>query len=335
MPKIKIFLWQLCHNSLPSRGTLLRRGLQLDPTCPACLSDLEDTDHIFLHCPMVRQIWDLATEHQWLPRMPFPSSTTTVRDHLHDLASQKFPHLSRVVLLLWSIWKSRNALVFKHDTPKPMGTLLRAKRSWAEWKLRNSTFSSSLSSHSSQHSLHPHHHPTHPIQYIRWRAPAGGAVKINCDGAKSPTGASAGFVIRSWTGELLRAGSRFLEQAPILVAEATAVRDGLIAALEAGYRRVEVESDNQVVIGAIQGRIKPPWRIATLIEDIGNLARRCEVVLFHHTYREGNRAADWMAKYGSHIRSTSLTLFHYPPSREFQCILADDYLGRSLARVTT
>ena len=66
MPKIKVFLWQLCHNSLPSRGTLFRRGLQLDPTCPACLNDIEDTDHIFLHCPMARQIWDMAAAHQWL-----------------------------------------------------------------------------------------------------------------------------------------------------------------------------------------------------------------------------------------------------------------------------
>ena len=132
MPKIKVFLWQLCHNSLPSRGTLFRRGLQLDPTCPACLNDVEDTDHIFLHCPMARHIWDLAVMHQWLPLFPFSSSIMSLRDQLHELALQKFPHLSRIVLLLWSIWKSRNALIFKNDTPKPMGMLLRAKRSWAE-----------------------------------------------------------------------------------------------------------------------------------------------------------------------------------------------------------
>jgi len=43
---------------------------------------------------------------------------------------------------------------------------------------------------------------------------------------------------------MLLAGTRFLEHAPILVAEATAVRDGIIAALEAGYRRIAVEGDN-------------------------------------------------------------------------------------------
>jgi len=192
-----------------------------------------------------------------------------------------------------------------------MGTLLRAKRSWAEWKLRTSKFPT-FSSPSSQPSLQRHQHPK-SIQFIRWKSPEGGAVKINCDGAKSPNGASAGFVIRSWTGQMLLAGARFIEQAPILVAEATAVRDGLIAALEAGYRRIAVEGDNHVVISAIQAQIKPPWKIATIIQDIRNLSKGCEDISFNHIYREGNMAADWIAKYGSSVRSISLTIFHYPP----------------------
>ena len=81
---------------------------------------------------------------------------------------------------------------------------------------------------------------------------------------------------------MLLAGARFLEQAPILVAEATAVRDGLIAALEAGYRRIEVEGDNQVVISATQARITPPWQIATIIEDIWNLSKGCGDISFKH-----------------------------------------------------
>ena len=133
---------------------------------------------------------------------------------------------------------------------------------------------------------------------------------------------------------MILAGTCFLEHAPILVAEATAVRDGIITALEAGYRRIAVEGDNQIVISAIQSRIKPPWQIASIIEDIKNLSKGCEDISFTHIYREGNRAADWIAKHGSSIRSISLTLFHYPPSRELQCILTDDYLGRSLARET-
>jgi len=214
-----------------------------------------------------------------------------------------------------------------------MGTLLRAKRSWAEWKLRTSHPSSSTTSVSPSYLPHNHHHSSN--YFIRWHSPAGGAVKINCDGTKSHRGTSAGFVIRTWKGGFVLAGTRYLEQAPILVAEAVAVRDGLKSALEAGYHHIEIEGDNQVVLNAIQGRITPPWQISTLIADIKNLAAGCEEISFKHVYREANMAADWVAKYGCVIRSPSLTCFSSSPSREFLFILIDDNLGRSLVRGTT
>jgi len=214
-----------------------------------------------------------------------------------------------------------------------MGTLLRAKRSWAEWKLRNSH---PLNLPSPPfHSHIPKQGRSSTINLIRWQLPAGGAVKLNCDGAKSSRGASAGFVLRSWMGSFIMAGTRYLAHAPILVAEVTAIRDGLKAALEAGYRHIEVEGDNQIVINAIQGRILPPWRIAPIIEDIKNLSQGCFDISFKHIYREGNMAADWVAKYGCTLQSFSVTFFLYPPSREFIFILADDNLGRSLERGTT
>jgi len=100
MPKIKIFLWQLCHNALPSRGTLLRRGLQIDPLCSTCFADIEDLDHIFRHCPMAHKVWDMAVAHQWLPNIPFHHPGSSLREELHLLAHNQYPRLSRVVLLL-------------------------------------------------------------------------------------------------------------------------------------------------------------------------------------------------------------------------------------------
>ena len=139
MPKVKIFLWQLCHKALPSKGTLLRRGVQLDPLCPACNSEIEYTDHIFLHCPMTQKVWELAVTHQWIPTLPFAHAVSSLHEELHGLSLNRHPRLSRIVILLWSIWKSRNALIFRNDIPTPMGTLLRAKRNWAEWTLRKSS----------------------------------------------------------------------------------------------------------------------------------------------------------------------------------------------------
>ena len=309
LPKIKIFLWQLCHKALPSRGTLLRRGVQLDPLCPACNTEIEDTDHIFIHCPTAQKVWELAVTHQWIPMLPFDNSVSSLHDGLHVLAHNRHPRLSRIVLLLWSLWKSRNARTFKNETPSPLVTLLRAKRSWAEWSLRQS--SSSLPSSTPSFHQQQHHPPS--THFIRWQIPVGGFIKLNFDGTKSPAGTAAGFVLRNWQGGFVIAGTRFMEQAPIIVAEATAMRDGIRAALDAGYRKIQVEGDNQIVIKAIQNQIHTPWQIATLLEDIRNMIINCEDISFTHIYREGNMAADWMAKYGCVLRCNSLSTFSSPP----------------------
>ena len=277
---------------------------------------------------MTQRVWELAVSHQWLPTLPFAHAVSSLHEELHALALSRHPRLSRIVILLWSIWKSRNALVFRNDTPTPMGTLLRAKRNWVEWTWRKS--SSLLPSSSLSHHQQPLHPPS--IHFIRWLSPRGGFIKLNFDGSKSSAGAAAGFVLRNWNGGFIMAGTRFLEHASVIVAEATAMRDGIRAALNAGFRQILVEGDNQIVIKAIQDQMHTPWRIAPILEDIRHMISSCEAIFFTHIYREGNQAADWMAKYGCLLRCHSLSIFSSPPCREFLFILIDDNLGRTLAR---
>ena len=48
MPKIQIFLSQIFHKALLMRGTLFRRGIQLNTSYPSCLKDIKSVDHLFL-----------------------------------------------------------------------------------------------------------------------------------------------------------------------------------------------------------------------------------------------------------------------------------------------
>ena len=66
MPKIKIFLWQMCHNVLPARGTLLRQRCRVDPQCPLCLDDIETIEQLFGECPCAYPIWALVAHHKWI-----------------------------------------------------------------------------------------------------------------------------------------------------------------------------------------------------------------------------------------------------------------------------
>ena len=162
------------------------------------------------------------------------------------------------------------------------------------------------------YSRHIPHYPQFP-HLIGWQLPKGGFIKINFDGSNSAAGAAAGFVLRNWQGGFIKAGSRFLEHASILVAEPTAMRDGIHAALQTGFRRIEVEGDNQIVLKAVQKQIYTPWQIAPILEDIWNMISSCELISFTHIYREGNMAANWMAKYGCSLKCHSLSSFSYPP----------------------
>jgi len=110
--------------------------------------------------------------------------------------------------------------------------------------------------------------------------------------------AAGGYIIRDWSGHLIQAGAFNLGAASILIAEATAMRNGVRAALEAGFNNIHIEGDNKILIQAVQGRIQPPWEIQVLVQDILYYLQNYNHVIVHHIFREGNRAADWLAKLG-------------------------------------
>ena len=107
MPKLKIFLWQLCHSSLPKRGILSKRGLSIVSVCPFCQSDIEDMDYLFLRCTTVQDCWSLAASHNWINTNIVFSLWLTVLEMLSTTSNASTNvNMDRVVALLWSIWKT-------------------------------------------------------------------------------------------------------------------------------------------------------------------------------------------------------------------------------------
>ena len=50
LPKIKCFLWQYFHRSIPTREALNKRGLNIPPCCPLCNDDVESIIHTLRDC---------------------------------------------------------------------------------------------------------------------------------------------------------------------------------------------------------------------------------------------------------------------------------------------
>jgi len=64
MLKLKVFLWQLYHASLSTRGTLLKRGLKIYHIFPLYNIDIEDVEYLFLQCHAAQEVWRLGNDHK-------------------------------------------------------------------------------------------------------------------------------------------------------------------------------------------------------------------------------------------------------------------------------
>ncbi|GAA0163397.1 hypothetical protein LIER_39587 [Lithospermum erythrorhizon] len=83
-PRVKNFIWRCLHNILPTKDKLLKGRLNVDGTCMLCGEDGETLFHILLPCQFSRRFW-FSTPWQF----------------------------DTVACVLWSLWKLRNARVFK------------------------------------------------------------------------------------------------------------------------------------------------------------------------------------------------------------------------------
>jgi len=139
MQKLKKNSWQLCHALLPTKATLSNRWMDIDHLCPFYQSEIEDQNHLFFwHCPMSQECWTLVVAHNWIDSSFVSSQQYIILQRLSSTRNAtSATKIQRVVVLLWSIWKIRNSMVFCNETPISGSTLIRAKKVSAEWCIRH------------------------------------------------------------------------------------------------------------------------------------------------------------------------------------------------------
>ena len=87
-------------------------------------------------------------------------------------------------------------------------------------------------------------------------------------------------------------------EAPSLVSEATARRDGINADLEATYQYIQIEDNDPIVIHSVPGLIQIPLRIRPLLQNIRTMIQLFFGTSIQHIFREGDMITDFIAKYG-------------------------------------
>ena len=173
------------------------------------------------------------------------------------------------------------------------------------------------------------------IVQVKWFKPPAGWFKLNSDGASygNPGKAGGGGIIRDCNGLWIKGFARSIGYATSITAEFWALRDGLKLALNEGIQRLIVELDAKVVVDLINSNVATNKPYAPLLYDCRYLLTRFIQVQVVHVYREGNRCADALAKWGSNM-TEAFAVFDRPPSSDVLYLVNMDNVGMFVNRVS-
>ena len=115
--KVLVFSWRLLRNRIPTKDNLYRRRI-IQEEAQLCISGcgkIETTYHLFLHCDVFGQVWQLV--YLWLG--VFSYTPFTILDYYLQIGSSSGIAKSRCSFMYliwfastWVIWKERNARIF-------------------------------------------------------------------------------------------------------------------------------------------------------------------------------------------------------------------------------
>ncbi|KAF8030512.1 hypothetical protein BT93_E2831 [Corymbia citriodora subsp. variegata] len=199
---------------------------------------------------------------------------------------------------LWSIWKQRNASIFRRQTLKPTKTINEADQEYlnfTKWNLKNS-------------SNVGHTDPRTEI----WKPPDLGVLKINLDAAWSCSdmeGSAAvyrnaqGLLTSGFAGKIRASSATLVETLTIRMALLW-IRDkrsvfactGTTTELLTLNSKLILASDGKSTVLHVLGLVEVPWAKWSTVEDCKHLMAQLENVLLIYEPRAMNRAADLVAK---------------------------------------
>ncbi|XP_060960861.1 uncharacterized protein LOC115720986 [Cannabis sativa] len=290
-PKIKNFIWRVCHNWVPSKTELAKRGIKLDRTCTGCWNQIETISHAIWQCPRLKYVWkETGLWHL------FPKSLGLMSDLMEFLMFMKNKcsnqDFERFLGMSWMVWSQRNNRIFQNKNP-PL-------KSWTPWALdfvnHALTKATDIKDKKRDKSV------------IRWKAPPKGSFLINCDAALSPDQMGSGIVavIRDFKGNLVAAEVKYHNgYVSVLMAKCMALRLGLYLSHKMNTNPFYLTSDNLTAINHLLSRKASRTDWGLQLKDIlcSHLLDDC--IEIRYVSRDSNRVAHSLARWAFKLKSNS------------------------------
>ncbi|KAJ8432825.1 hypothetical protein Cgig2_008539 [Carnegiea gigantea] len=159
-----MFLWRACSNAQPLKEALGKRVPSIDAKCDLC-SELTKSDyHAMLECMQAKQIWMASPFFDFAQSGRFGS----VVEAFDIFKTAHLQYAETFVVILWTIWRSRNKLIRSNSAFPPQMALRKALNFVHEYK----------------EAVDHLHMPWDNSSLSIWVPPTTGLVKVNFDGAK-------------------------------------------------------------------------------------------------------------------------------------------------------
>ena len=115
--RIRIFLWLVAHNSLLTNARRVARNWSNNLYCHLCQLKIEYTTHILWDCPAASNIRRQLLQQHNMDDFFSASLKPWLLNNLSSkvITADRWKWFVIFGVALWSIWKKRNNLIFRHQ----------------------------------------------------------------------------------------------------------------------------------------------------------------------------------------------------------------------------
>jgi ribonuclease HI len=296
----KMFLWRACHNLLPTKMNLVKRGVIKEGSCPIYLRADETVEHALWECPSASDVWSsgpVSLQKSGNQGGVFLTLFGDIRRRCIRSEVELF------VITARRVWLRRNDVVHGGAMTHPAQVMRDAQTALEDFQRANGSAIIEVS-------------PERHIDEIRWTPPPETMIKINFDATLNGRYGTVGLGIlaRDAGGRVQGAYSVTLKVTVLASdAEALAALYAVFYAKERNFSGVLFEGDAQVIVNAMNSLQPCNSSYGHFIEDARRGLRELGHSRFIHVKREANVAAHYLARAaGNH--ATGTILWHCIPS---------------------
>lgn len=171
---------------------------------------------------------------------------------------------------------------------------------------------------------------TRSYKWCVWTKPEFGWMKLNTDGSVDKRNAGFGGLLRDFKGEPICAYVSKTYTNDIFMAELWAIWRGLVLASSLGLKLIWVESDSMSVVKTINKEQHYGPKASNYLEDIWKLLRKFDEYKVSHSWRETNKAADYLSRMD--LSGCDVVLWPVDFPNSLWNIIKDDAQGKQYFR---